>query len=57
MTGSYRFSNSITQLPVLMCFDGPNGYIKAHEILKGENLDLGPSNHMSFLGPSNHMRW
>ena len=41
----------------LMCFDEPNGSIKTHEILEGENLDLGPSNHMSFLGPSNHMRW
>ena len=34
-----------------------NWSIKTHEVLKGENLDLGPSNHMSFLGPSNHMRW
>ena len=32
------------------------GSIKTHEVLKGK-LDLGPSNHMSFLGPSNHMRW
>ena len=28
----------------LVCFDGPE------DILKGENLDLGPSNDMSFLG-------
>jgi hypothetical protein len=33
------------------------GSIKTHEVLKGEKLDFGPSNHMSFLGPSNHMRW
>ena len=31
------------------------GSIKTHEVLKGEKLDLGPSNHMSFLGPSKHM--
>ena len=35
----------------LMSYNGPNGSIKRHEILKGENLDLGPSNNMSFLGP------
>jgi hypothetical protein len=41
----------------LMSFDGPNGSIKRHEILKGENLDLGPSKDMRFLGPSKDMRW
>ena len=57
-----------------MWFDGPwkstrvhqftwgFGSIKTHEVLKGEKLDLGPSNHMRWwkigkiwLGPSNHM--
>ena len=33
------------------------GSIKRHEILKGENLDLGPSKDMRFLGPSKVMRW
>ena len=35
----------------------PMGSIKRHEILKGENLDSGPSNDMSFLDPSKNMRW
>ena len=34
----------------LMCFDGPDGSIKSHEV-------EGPSNHMRFLGPSKHMRF
>jgi hypothetical protein len=34
-----------------------SGSIKKHEVLRGENLDLCPSNDMSFLGPSKHMRW
>ena len=33
------------------------GSIKTHEVLTGEKIDFGPSNHMRFLGPSNHMRW
>ena len=38
-------------------YNGPNRSIKRHEILKGENLDLGPSKDMRFLGPSKVMRW
>jgi hypothetical protein len=34
----------------LMCFDGPVGSIKSHEV-------EGPSKHMRFLGPSKHMRF
>ena len=33
------------------------GSIKTHEVLTGEKIDFGPSNHMRFLGPSNQMRW
>ena len=33
------------------------GSIKAHEVLTGEKIDFGPSNHMRFLGPPNQMRW
>ena len=32
-----------------------SGSYKTHEVLKGENLDLGPSNPMRFLGPPKHM--
>jgi hypothetical protein len=31
-----------------MCFDGPVGSIKSHEV-------EGPSKHMRFLGPSKHI--
>jgi hypothetical protein len=34
----------------LMYFDGPEGFIKSHEV-------EGPSKHMKFLGPSKHMRF
>ena len=30
---------------------------KHHEILRGENLDMGPSNNISFLGTWKNMRW
>jgi hypothetical protein len=48
---------AFTNLINLMSYNGPNGSMKGHEILKGENLELAPSNDMRFLGPSKDMRW
>ena len=46
----YFHSRPKTNIWALMCFDGPEGSIKSHEV-------EGPLKHMRFLGPSKHMRF
>ncbi len=41
---------TLSHLLALMCFDGPFGSIKTHEVEV-------PSKHMRFLGPPKHMRF
>ena len=55
----------IAKTQVLMCFDGPFGSIKSHEVegpskhmrFSEGGAQVGPSKHMRFLGPSKHMRF